>query len=963
MPATEEFEGVADPLATAIAELAAIADGQARRALLRRTAALYTPAAVTALYDEVVTLTRVDLERADRLAQAARWLASRLRDDWCRAQALRASGHVLYARGRYAPALARYEAALALLRALGRDLDVGRTLNGAIHTLIYLGRYDQALEWACEARGIFARQGDRLRMARLDSNSGNILYRQDRFTEALELYRRAYDELLTGGGQPQDFAAVLSNMAVCSISLNDFTTALGYYRDARDYCECHGMPLLVAEADYNIAYLHYLRGEYALAIEMYHAARQHCRELDDGYHQALCDLDESEMYLELNLSDEGAELAQRALERFRQLGMGYETAKGIANLAIAFSHQGHTRRALEMFRQARALFLRERNRVWPALIDLYQALVLHREGSSSQARRLARAAFRFFSKSTLTGKAAACQLLLARLDLDAGNLAGALRSAEDALERAGKAESPALCSQAHFVLGQVHEAGGNRAAARRAYEEAHAGLEDLRSHLGGEELKIAFLKDKLAVYESLVWMCLADGAGPEDCAQAFRYMEQAKSRSLADLIAFRAQSLPAAVPAGGELANQVRRLREGLNWSCRQLHLQETRPEKHSPGYLEGLRQRARDYETRLAAAFVELRATDQEFMVLQGAETIGLEEIRSVLPPGTLLLEYYRSRGELFACVVGRDRLEVARLGPAEDVWKAFRLLRFQLSKLQFGARYLETFGESLRAATQMHLEDLYRRLVAPVRAALAGARRLVVVPHDALHYLPFHALADQGRVMADDFSISYAPSASVYYLCRMKRAGSRGPALVLGVPDRQAPHIADEVAAVAESLGDARVFLGREATGARLRQYCGESRLVHIATHGLFRQDNPMFSSIRLGDSQLTLFDLYQLQMSCELVVLSGCGTGLNVVVGGDELLGLVRGLLYAGARAVLVTLWDVNDQSVAEFMKSFYGHLAACPDKGEAVRAAMRDLRKVYAHPYYWAPFILVGASEPA
>src|SRR5207245_2941039 len=83
-------------------------------------------------------------------------------------------------------------------------------------------------------------------------------------------------------------------------------------------------------------------------------------------------------------------------------------------------------------------------------------------------------------------------------------------------------------------------------------------------------------------------------------------------------------------------------------------------------------------------------------------------------------------------------------------------------------------------------------------------------------------------------------------------------------------------------------------------------------------------MFSSIRLSDSLLSLFDLYQLRLPAELVTLSGCGTGLNVVVGGDELLGLVRGLLYAGALSVLVTLWDVNDQSTAEFMKWFYQHL---------------------------------------
>jgi CHAT domain-containing protein len=131
-----------------------------------------------------------------------------------------------------------------------------------------------------------------------------------------------------------------------------------------------------------------------------------------------------------------------------------------------------------------------------------------------------------------------------------------------------------------------------------------------------------------------------------------------------------------------------------------------------------------------------------------------------------------------------------------------------------------------------------------------------------------------------------------------------------------------------------------------------------VHIATHGYFRQDNPMFSAIGLGDSQLNLFDLYQLNLPAELVTLSGCGTGLNVVVGGDELLGLKRGLLYAGAEGVLLTLWDVNDQSTAEFMKLFYTRMKTSRNKAEALQSAMREIREAYPHPFYWAPFVLVG-----
>ena len=182
--------------------------------------------------------------------------------------------------------------------------------------------------------------------------------------------------------------------------------------------------------------------------------------------------------------------------------------------------------------------------------------------------------------------------------------------------------------------------------------------------------------------------------------------------------------------------------------------------------------------------------------------------------------------------------------------------------------------------------------------------------------------------------------------------------------MPDAQTPCIADEVRAVSDLLPNPLVFLGGDATADELRAHGPTSQFVHIATHGLFRRDNPMFSSIRLGNGPLSVYDLYDLRLSAELVTLSGCGTGLNVVVGGDELLGLVRGLLYAGARAVLLTLWDAYDRSTAEFMEIFYGHLRTGSTKARAVQAATQEIRERYRHPFYWAPFTLVGhaLSEP-
>ena len=151
---------------------------------------------------------------------------NKLDDDGCRAQSLRATGHVRFIRGKYNEALEHYDAAVKLFRRAGREVDVARTLNGALQSLISLGRYEEALASARRARLIFERHGVALGLARLDSNVGNILCRQDRFDEALALYERAYEQLSVQG-EPPDVAAVLSNMALCHINLNDFEKALG----------------------------------------------------------------------------------------------------------------------------------------------------------------------------------------------------------------------------------------------------------------------------------------------------------------------------------------------------------------------------------------------------------------------------------------------------------------------------------------------------------------------------------------------------------------------------------------------------------------------------------------------------------------------------------------------------------------------------------------------------------------
>jgi tetratricopeptide (TPR) repeat protein len=423
-------------------ELAKLADESSRRRFLHRHARLLRPDVMARIDDAATRKVKVDVKEALALAEAAGMIARRLRTSEALAHGLRAKGNVLYGLNDHKAAVAHHEKAAALFRKARLPTEVGRTLSTSIQPLILLGEYQRAQAAADRAREIFAGQGDQLRLARLDLNVGNIYHRQDRFSEALRFYEQAYERLVPLR-DVEGIAVALGNMAMCLITLNDFARALETHRRARAFCLEHGLPRLVALADYNIAYLYYFRGQYGPAIEALKATRETCRELGDAYLGSLCLLDLSELYLELNLGSDAADIAEQAIAGFRELGVGYEAAKARAFLAVAHGQQGKVLRALELFSEARAAFVREQNSVWPALIDLYQAIILFGAGRLFEARRSAVAALAFFQSSALVGKAVLCRLLLARLALRMGECAAARQECDAAAESLAALDLPA----------------------------------------------------------------------------------------------------------------------------------------------------------------------------------------------------------------------------------------------------------------------------------------------------------------------------------------------------------------------------------------------------------------------------------------------------------------------------------------------------------------------------------------
>jgi len=942
--------------ASILRELVAVKDDAARRRYLNRNPRLFREAVVLHLNEVVRSELRADPQRALGLAEAAVAIAYKVKSPAALARSLRSKANALYMTGDNQRALEFHSEAQRIFHEIGNEQEEARTLIPSIQPLILLGEYDRASKAADAAKEILIRLGDNQRLGHLEINVGNIFHRQDRFEEGLACYERAY-EMLLPLRDSEGLAVALYNMAVCLISLNDFSRALASYERAREMCSQYDMPLLVTQADYNIAYLYYLRGEYSRAIEMLRATREKCELNGDAHVLALCYLDLSDIYLELNLIGEARDVAHEGYERFRRLGMGYEEAKCQANEAMATSQLGSALQAIELFEKARTKFVGEKNLVWPWLIDLYRALVLFNEGRYFESRRFCVGAAAFFDRSFLPSKAVLCHLLLARLSLQTGDLDTAQRECAIAGKHLGSLEAPVLRFQTEFLSGQIHEARGNTVSAYESYQVARRALETLRSSLHGEELKISFLKDRLEVYERLVDICMTDST--HSAEESFGYVEMAKSRSLAEMIVHHGTAF--VEPASGQsaLVRRIREMREELNWYYRRLEIEELRGDEHSPERIEKLRRQAQAHENEFLRALREIpasRPAESDFTFAS------LEGIRVSLPPEATLVEYFIVKGFFIAVILSADSLEFIPLTPVSRVVNLLRMFDFQIGKFRLGGDYIREFARPLFEASQSHLQNLYTELVGPLRSRLGG-RHLIIVPHGALHYLPFQALFDGDRYLIDSFSVSYAPSAAIFSLCQQKPVSASGAPLVMGVPDAKAPFIQEEVQAVAKILQGSELYIGVEATQETLRNRGVNSRAIHIATHGSFRQDNPMFSGIRLGDAYLSLYDLYQLKLESDLLVLSGCATGLNVVTSGDELLGLIRGLLYAGARSLLLTLWNVHDQTTAEFMTTFYRYWQEGKSKPSALQAAMIELRERYPHPYYWAPFALTGKISPA
>ena len=934
-----------------IEELLGLPDEADRRAFFARRPDLLSVTLARKLADEAGRLLGIDPRKADTANSTLRWLAEKIDSDHCRGLAARAEAALAEDHGNYQLGLDKYEEAIELFQTLGEELEEAITRTTGVLCVSLLGHHQRAARWAQKAREVFERRGDRLRLARLSLNYANILFRRDHWEEAATSYKDAH-EVLKDLGTSEDVAVCLHNMAVCHTSMLDFGEAFQLYSEARSYCEQHGLEVLVSAIDYNIAYLFFLRGEYPEAIDRYKAARQTCLKLGEKYRYALCAMDEAEIFLELNQTDESEELATEAYSGFQELGIPYESGKALVLWAISLQRKGKSFAALDLLRQAREVFSAEGNEVWMGQTDLHRALILFQAGRIYEAAKCAERSLAGFMRVGLTSKTILCMLLLARVHVSQGSLGRARDNVDRALSELTSLDLPAAKHQAHFLAGEIFLAQGRPTEACDSFLLAHHNLERVRSHLQSEELKIPLLNNKLLVYERLFQLFAGEGRFQE----AFQYLEKAKARTISDLVATRAHSLPARDTGRSDLANTVRKLREEMNWYYRQIDLQEMRIDAEAVEHIAPLRAANKENEERFLASLRELQTTDKELSSLQEAYVVGLSEIRSTLEPGTTLLEYYIAGSTVHAVVLTDRDLQIVPVTTEDRAREAQRSLRFQLAKFELGIEDPLHPSDRLSDAINGVLAELFEELVSPI-SDLLTTESLQIVSHDFLHHIPLHALVTSGnRYLGEQYSMTYMPSATVAHLCAIRKSVESKGAVVALPGDGDHPGIAIE--SIVDAVPDVQVLAPSGVSDQELESALSQSRIVHFSGRMDYREDNPMFSSLAVGERSFSIFDIFNLRLDAELVSLTGSGPELSRPAEGDPLLGLSRGFLFAGARSILLALWRPEPTALAKFMSSFFSALFKGEPKTAAFEQAVSEVRRMNSNPYAWAPFTLIG-----
>jgi CHAT domain-containing protein len=891
--------------------------------------------------------------------------------------------------------------AIEMAKRRGDRTSLASALYGYGGVLIAVGEGDRAEPLLVENGRISEEIGDKNGMAEAASALGRLRNMQARYEDARVYHMRSF-ELWKENGDELGIAIGLNNVGHTYQAVGDYVTSLDYFQRSLDGLERLGDRRRSATVLDNMGMIARRLGDYGRGLELAQRALVIRESFQDRVGIAKSFDSLSEVYQAQGNYGAALEAAGKSLDLRRAIGRVHATAEALNNIAVVYEAQGSYAQAVKYLLQALALNdAKVGNKSLIAEIHTHLGELFLLQGQFTRATQSLKQSLAISESSDYKPEAADARYVLGRaytslrqftaaratleqclvfrdasgdrrgraevlielaeLDRRRGRLQDGLARAEEAEQLATVMELPDVQWRALTLVGQLQLARSNSDGARDAFDKAIALVESMRSqNPGREEPRSRFFADRLAPYYERIAIALA----ASNLTEALSFAERSKARALLDVI--RGDGAVITKAMTGEERTRELALRTSLSsvnselaLAVRAASLDETR--------VAGLRRRRdskrvdyEEFQARLYAAHPELRASRA------AAPTITATDAQRLLSgPRSAIVEFVAGRDRTIALVITTTSLRAVTLAATpSELGRQVRRFRDQLA------------GRDLRAVATSR--TLYDTVVGPMHAALEGKTDLIIVPDGVLWELPFQALQSSGhRYLIEDVSVSYAPSITVLREMMRLHTATRGPRTLLafGNPPHGEPALPEtesEVHRLAQIYGaSSRVYLGAEAREDRWKTEAPAYRVLHLATHGVLDDASPLYSHLLLAPSErgstedglLEAWEIMNVPLKAELVILSACETARGRVAAGEGVLGLMWAVFVAGSPATLVSQWRVDSASSTALMVAFHREWNAdggVTSKGQALQAASIAVLRTpgFSHPYYWAGFILAG-----
>lgn len=805
--------------------------------------------------------------------------------------------------------------------------------QGVVH--YHLNQYEEALRAYHQGRIYFATQAHNNYIAMCDLNIAVTYYDMNHYAKALVLYQRVA-EIALAEGRVLRAARCHTNMGLCYEQLGHYDKALILHDRARQAFLQAGNPIHIAICQENLAGTYRALGRYVLALAHYQQAYETFTAENLPIYSAYCDSQMANLYLAMDQPKNAYHCLEKASKIYQEIDLPIYQAICHRLLAQVTHDQGQYDLALTHLRQARKVFVSQEMIVEMALSDLVEAEV-----------------------KVVTNE---------------------IQAAGELFRRAEAVLAPGFPDQAWRAeegLGQCALKREDKQTALDHYRMAASFIGQARDTLPTERLSSTFFARREHILHTAIKLALELGK----TEQALALVEASKARTL--LNQYRSlrvhpsddSYLTRLVEREAALRQQLDTLRSQFTSLEPEAKLLSTRGSQVSA--LEELKELSQTYEEvvdqiRLMASTTPA-VPPSPFSIAAFSKAAALRQTQGLLSGNWCCLAYFLAEDQLLIFSLTPDSLEVhtTRL-TAHD----HRILSECVNQ-DPEQRELIYRGTLRGFAVQNQPGPRYRqhlgRLLLPPKFLINRPDVLILVPHGILHALPFHALFVGNALLLEYVPVLYAPSLQILQAL-WNSGGHKRPiigrhSLICGVEDFKErayplPHVAQEVQAVRATV-KGQVLYGDEATASHIKQMSQSGALskfdlVHFATHAVTESAAPMLSRVLLADDDLTIVDILDLKIDARLVTLSSCQAAIGDAQAGDEMMTLARAFFYAGAKAVLASLWAVEDQATAVFMHYFYQRLQASQPIPQALRQTQIAMHRAGYSPYQWAAFIVIGQS---